>query len=158
MHIYSGSHFTQEYINQFSDKLPIFFDEWGTSLNIGNGGNDYVNTQAWFDVMNGHNPGKQLISWCNWSFCDKNESSAALAAGTGANYNNTSASGTVVKNEMKRTDNFISGTVTTPKIAVQPFSQKVFNNTNAYLRVLAVGSNLNSIRCFPFGTSIPLST
>ena len=139
-HYYAGSHFTEEYINQFSDKLPIFMDEWGVSGYSGDGGNNYVNTQTWFDLMNGNNQGKQLMSWCNWSFSNKAESSAALTSST--NFNATTVAGTFVKNEMKKTDNFITALSSAPIIFAQPFAQKIFNKTNAYLRVGALGTNL----------------
>lgn len=139
-HYYAGSHFTEEYINQFSDKVPMFMDEWGVSTYSGNGGNNYVNGQTWFDLMNGNNQGKQLMSWCNWSFSNKAESSAALSSST--NFNATTPAGTFVKNEMKKPDNFITALSSAPIIYVQPFSQKIFNKTNAYLRVAALGTNL----------------
>lgn len=140
-HFYGGSHYTQEYINAISNKLPIFMNEWGTSINKGHTGNDYENTQAWFDLMQGNNQGMQLMSWCNWSFCDKDESSAALASGAcGGNYNNTSESGTFVKNGMLNPpDNFISDVAIEPQIVVHPFNISVAPLTPATLRVMAVG-------------------
>lgn len=98
-HFYAGSHYSQEYIKDVLQTVPLFISEWGTSNYTGNGGNDYNNAQAWVDLMSGNNPAGIKVSWCNWSFADKDESSAALqsgACGSGA-WNSTSPSGTWVK-------------------------------------------------------------
>jgi len=98
-HFYAGSHYSQDYIKDVLQTVPLFISEWGTSNYTGNGGNDYANAQAWVDLMAGNNPAGIKVSWCNWSFADKDESSAALqpgACGSGA-WNNTTPSGTWVK-------------------------------------------------------------
>ena len=99
-HFYAGSHYSQNYIDDVLKSVPLFVSEWGTSNYSGNGGNDYVNGQNWINLMAGQNSSGIKVSWCNWSFCDKDESSAALAPGACGNngWNNTSQSGTYVKN------------------------------------------------------------
>lgn len=89
--------------------IPVFASEWGTSHYSGNGGNNYNNAQEWVDFFAGGNNSGIKVSWCNWSFCDKAESSAALNPGACAsgNWNNTSESGTWVKGRMlSPADNF----------------------------------------------------
>ena len=99
-HFYAGSHYTQSYIDDVIKTVPLFMSEWGTSNYSGNGGDDYANAQNWVNFMAGQNSSGIKLSWCNWSFCDKDESSAALASGAcnSGSWNNTSPSGTRVKN------------------------------------------------------------
>ncbi|OIN60026.1 cellulase family glycosylhydrolase [Arsenicibacter rosenii] len=99
-HFYAGSHYSQSYIDNVLKSVPLFVSEWGTSNYSGNGGNDYTNGQNWINLMAGQNSSGIKVSWCNWSFCDKDESSAALVPGAcGSNgWNNTSQSGAYVKN------------------------------------------------------------
>ena len=108
-HFYAGSHYTQSYIDNVLQSIPLFVSEWGTSNFTGNGGNDYTNAQNWVNLMAGQNSSGIKVSWCNWSFCDKDESSAALNSGacSGNNWNNTSTSGTWVKDHiLNPADNF----------------------------------------------------
>lgn len=101
-HFYAGSHYNQNYINGLLSRIPLFVTEWGTSNASGNGGNDYTNAQRWIDLFAGQNSAGVKVSWCNWTFSDKGESSAALnqgACGSGQ-WNNTTASGTWVKNHI----------------------------------------------------------
>ena len=101
-HFYAGSHYTQNYINTVLQTVPLFVSEWGTSNYSGDGGNDYANAQSWINLLGGNNTSGIKVSWCNWSFCDKNESSAALLSGScsSASWNNTSTSGTWVKDKI----------------------------------------------------------
>ena len=95
-HFYAGSHFTQNYIDDVIKTVPLFITEWGTSNYSGNGGNDYTNAQNWINLMAGTNSSGIKLSWANWNFADKNESSSALNPGACSNaaWNNTSTSGT----------------------------------------------------------------
>ncbi|MEN9612962.1 MAG: hypothetical protein RLZZ628_3776 [Bacteroidota bacterium] len=113
-HFYAGSHYTQSYISTVLQTVPLFVSEWGTSNYSGNGGNDYTNAQNWLNLFAGANPSNIKVSWCNWSFCDKGESSAALNTGACGNggWNNTSTSGAWVKEHLlSPADNWGSGTV-----------------------------------------------
>lgn len=75
-HFYAGTH-TDWLRQRIADcGLPVFVTEWGTSAADGNGGVFTDEAQKWIDFMN-----ECGISWANWSYCDKNESSAALVAG-----------------------------------------------------------------------------
>ena len=75
-HFYAGTH-TQWLRDKVASAInagrPIFISEWGTSSADGSGGVYLEEAQRWIDFMSSNN-----ISWCNWSLCNKQESSAAL--------------------------------------------------------------------------------
>ena len=121
-HFYAGSHYTQTYLDDVLKTLPIFVSEWGTSNYSGNGGNDYTNAQNWLNLLAGQNTSGQKVSWVNWSFADKAESSAALNPGACGNngWNNTSESGTWVKNRILSPADSWSGTTPPPPINQPP--------------------------------------
>lgn len=78
-HFYAGTH--GEFLRQRIDDalnsgIPIFISEWGTSSADGNGGVFIEQSKTWLDFLE-----ERGISWCNWSLCDKNETSAALIPG-----------------------------------------------------------------------------
>ncbi len=81
-HFYAGTHtqwLRDRVSNAVNNGIPIFVSEWGTSDASGNGGVFAEETQRWLDFMRANG-----ISWCNWSLCDKNETSAALLPGANA--------------------------------------------------------------------------
>ncbi|WP_420151758.1 cellulase family glycosylhydrolase [Spirosoma sp.] len=132
-HFYAASHFFQGDVNSVVNSLPLFCSEWGTSTFSGDGNLDFNNGQAWLDLMAGSNPAGQKISWCNWTFSDAGQSSAALNPGScGAQqWNNTSASGTWVKNRiLNPADDFGPST---PSVAIVSPT----NNTT-----ISIGTNL----------------
>lgn len=79
LHFYAGTH-GQELRDKATRALelgaPVFVSEWGTSNADGSGGIYIQSSNEWLDYM-----AERSISWCNWSLCDKNESSAALLPG-----------------------------------------------------------------------------
>jgi endoglucanase len=79
LHFYAGTH-GQDLRKKVDAALklgaPIFVSEWGTSDASGGGGTYIDKAKEWMDFMNTRN-----LSWCNWSLCDKSESSAALKPG-----------------------------------------------------------------------------
>ena len=82
LHFYAGTHgqWLRDRMDQALAKgLPLFVSEWGTSRADGGGGVFPEETRQWLDFL-----AVQGISWCNWSLCDKDESSAALKPGTPA--------------------------------------------------------------------------
>jgi len=82
LHFYAGTHgqWLRDRITDAQAKgLPVFVSEWGASRADGGGGVFPAETKAWLDYLNSRD-----ISWCNWSLCDKNETSAALKPGTPA--------------------------------------------------------------------------
>ncbi len=99
-HFYSGTHtqwLRDRVSNALRNGIPVFVSEWGTSDASGNGGVFEEETRKWLDFMSSNN-----ISWCNWSLCDKNETSAALVGGSnasdGLSDSELSASGKIVFN------------------------------------------------------------
>lgn len=108
-HFYAGSHYTQNYIDDVLKTVPLFISEWGVSNYSGNGGDDYANAQKWIDLLAGGNSSGIKVSWTNWNYADKSETSSALkpnACSTGS-WNNTSTSGTWVKDHiLNPADNF----------------------------------------------------
>jgi hypothetical protein len=131
-HFYAGSHYTESYIDGVLRNIPLFISEWGTSNYSGDGGNDYTNAQNWINLLAGANTAGIKVSWCNWSFCDKAESSAALNPGAcgNAGWNNTSTSGTWVKNHiLSPADSWASGTANTPPSVslTSPTNNAAFN-------------------------------
>lgn len=97
-HFYSGTHtqwLRDRISNAVNNGIPVFISEWGTSDASGNGGVFADETQKWLEFLSANN-----ISWCNWSLCDKNETSAALVSGSnasdGLSDNELSPSGKIV--------------------------------------------------------------
>ena len=58
--------------------IALFVSEWGTCEATGSGVLDYAEVETWLNFME-----TKKISWCNWSVCDKDETSAALKPGAG---------------------------------------------------------------------------
>lgn len=96
-HFYAGTHtgWLRERIAGCG--LPVFVSEWGTSAADGNGGVYSEEAQKWIDFMNEHS-----ISWANWSYCDKNETSAALVSGADADDG-------IAENELTQSGRFVFG-------------------------------------------------
>jgi len=79
-HFYAGTHgqWLRDRIDgALAAGLPIFISEWGTSAADGSGGVFLDEAGRWLDFLDARG-----ISWCNWSLCDKGETSAALRPGT----------------------------------------------------------------------------
>ena len=80
LHFYAGTHgaFLRERVdNALAAGLPVFVSEWGTSRADGSGGVFLEEAAVWLDFLD-----ERGISWCNWSLCDKDETSATLKPGT----------------------------------------------------------------------------
>ena len=80
LHFYAGTHgkgLQERLENALADGLPVFVSEWGASRADGSGGVFPEETKVWLELLKEHS-----ISWCGWSLCDKNETSAALKPGT----------------------------------------------------------------------------
>lgn len=78
MHFYAGSHQQNQRDRAqyaLNKGLPLFISEWGTSNHTGGLDHQFFleESRTWLDWMNNRN-----ISWINWSFGNKSESSAAL--------------------------------------------------------------------------------
>lgn len=83
LHFYAGTHgreLRDRIDSVLSRGLPVFVSEWGTSRADGNGGVFLEESKVWLDFLD-----RRGISWCSWSLCDKNETSAALRPGAPSN-------------------------------------------------------------------------
>lgn len=111
-HYYAGDQ--ERYLGLLSSAsafIPLFVTEWGLSSHTGNGNCDDYNCPSkesadkMIAVCNGQNLGGQIISWANWSWSDKAESSAAF---TNSGYGNKSwsASGKYIREQLRKGDNF----------------------------------------------------
>lgn len=99
-HFYAATHsYLRPEIQTAAGSIPIFATEWGLSSSTGDGTININEGKLWMDIFAGNNNGNQKISWCNWSFSDKSETSAALKVGSCDNsaWTNTTESGTQVK-------------------------------------------------------------
>jgi len=87
------------YMNDVLGKLPVFCSEFGVTRANGDGFIDLGRTDTWIHLFNGNNKGNQKVSFINWSYSDKEESSAALNHGACAqqNGNDVSFSGRYMK-------------------------------------------------------------
>jgi endoglucanase len=80
LHFYAGTHgqeLRQRIDAAMAAGLPVFVSEWGASRADGSGGVFLEESKVWLDFL-----AERGVSWCNWSLCDKNETSAALKPGT----------------------------------------------------------------------------
>ncbi|MBR4814382.1 MAG: cellulase family glycosylhydrolase, partial [Paludibacteraceae bacterium] len=106
LHFYSGDH-TQSLRDKAQTALnngaAIFVTEFGTTKASGTGGVFLDECDRWMEWMN-----ERKISWVNWSFADKNESSAALQPGASRskNWNMVSESGQYIKQLLSQPKNF----------------------------------------------------
>lgn len=78
-HFYAGTHtnwLRSRIADALAQNIPIFITEWGTSDASGSGGVYLEESARWLEFLN-----TNRISWANWSYCDKNESSAAIQSG-----------------------------------------------------------------------------
>jgi len=100
-HFYAGTHLgLLSRVQEMSTVIPIFVTEWGTSEASGNNGPFLENAKQFLDFFNS---GIKL-SWAQWSYCDKSETSAALLPVSCASklWDHTSCSGSFVRNYMKK--------------------------------------------------------
>lgn len=85
--------------------IPLFVTEWGLSSHTGDSGCDTKSADKLLSVCNGKNLGGQIISWANWSWSDKGESSGTF---TNNGYGNKSWSqaGNYIREQLRKGDNF----------------------------------------------------
>lgn len=109
--MYSFHHYAadqQRYLGIFSAAaafVPVFITEWGLSSHTGDSGVDKTAGDHMLLVANGKNLGGQIVSWANWSWSDKGESSGTF---TGGGYGNMSfsESGNYIRQQLQKGDNF----------------------------------------------------
>ena len=82
LHFYAGTHGAElrsRIDSALSRGLAVFVSEWGTSRADGSGGVFLEESAVWLDFLDARG-----ISWCAWSLCDKDETSAVLRPGAPA--------------------------------------------------------------------------
>lgn len=82
IHFYTGTHrqwLRDKSIAAISAGLPLFVSEWGLSEASGTGAIDLQETYLWINFLEEYD-----LSCCDWSVCNKDESSAALLPTTTA--------------------------------------------------------------------------
>lgn len=85
LHFYAGTHgqeLRDKAIYAMDKGLGIFVTEWGTTAATGSGKIFPDEADVWLDFLDEH-----MISWCNWSFSDVGEESAALLVNSDPNGN-----------------------------------------------------------------------
>ncbi len=113
LHFYSGTHgqsLRDKGNVAIANGAALFVTECGTSTASGDGGPYLDSMQTWLNWMSANK-----ISWINWNFSDKSETSAALIANacSTSSWNSTSTSGTFMKQKiLSPADNFICGSGT----------------------------------------------
>lgn len=100
-HFYAGTHASLlSRVRQYRSAIPLFCTEWGTSEASGNHG-PFLDTSLDFLELfrDAGGTGGQLISWAQWSYADKAETSAALAPGAcgRGEWDDTSCSGSFLR-------------------------------------------------------------
>ena len=84
--------------------IALWVTEYGTVFANGNGDINYEESNLWWDFLDEHQ-----ISWCCWSICDKDESSAALRPGASAtggwDMDMLNPSGILVRSELRGENN-----------------------------------------------------
>lgn len=115
------------YISSAAAFMPIFVSEWGLSSHTGDGGDFNVAKETanmLMDICAGKNLGNQIISWANWSWCDKGEVASSF---TNYDGNQWSQSGEYVKNALKQNNDY-------SKVASRPYKgeAQVFDGVNDF--------------------------
>ncbi len=103
LHYYAATH-KQDLRNKadaaLKNGIALFVTEFGTVFANGDGDVNYEESRLWWDFCDKHQ-----LSWCNWSVCDKKESSAALKPGASAtggwDLNMLNPSGILVRSELR---------------------------------------------------------
>lgn len=124
-HHYAGDQ--QRYLGILSGAaafVPVFISEWGLSSHSGDDGADTKSADHMILVANGKNLGGQIISWANWSWADKGESSGTFTGG-GYSSMSFSTSGNYIRGLLKKGDNFSFCETT-------PYKEQVFDGVNDF--------------------------
>lgn len=102
LHFYAATHkqwLRDKAATALNNGIALFVTEWGTCNSSAQGDVDYTSTEAWWKFMD-----QNMISWCNWSICDKEETAAALmpeaSAVGGWSESDISESGMYVRNKI----------------------------------------------------------
>lgn len=96
-----------KYMYKVLGKLPVFCSEYGVTEASGAGKMDFDHTDEWLLMFMGNNAGHQKVSFCNWSYSDKDEQSAALQplSCRKGQWDNATASGDYVRRVLNVVNN-----------------------------------------------------
>ncbi len=96
-----------KYMYKVLGQLPVFCSEYGLTEASGDGNIDTDRTDKWIHMFMGNNAGNQKVSFCNWSYSDKDEKSAALKPFSCSRkaWNNTTKSGEYVRRVLNVVNN-----------------------------------------------------
>jgi hypothetical protein len=82
-------------------RIPVFVSEWGTCESSGSGRADTASSSLFLEAMkqNVRDADTVSISWCNFSYGDKDETASSLKPNScnGGLWNNTTTEGDFVK-------------------------------------------------------------
>jgi endoglucanase len=102
LHFYATTHtgwLRSKATYALSRGIALWVNEFGTCESSGDGIINYAEMETWFDFMD-----QRMISWCNWSIADKDETSAALIPGAsdtgGWTSDQITESGTLVRDRL----------------------------------------------------------
>lgn len=80
-HFYAGVHNSlySSFVREIH-RIPIFSTEWAACTNSGSGSNNKIVADKFLMTMEKHvdDSDTVMVSWCNFSFSDKNESASAI--------------------------------------------------------------------------------
>ena len=146
-HYYAGTaqhNLNLDTVKTILDKIPVFATEAGLSEESGTGVVDVNAAQNFANVLGGNNPAGIKVSWCIWSFVDKNESSALLTPSscTNGTWNSRSAAGNETYDILNTPAKDGSTCFPEPVIRVQPQSTVVKSGASTSMVVVASGEQL----------------
>lgn len=134
LHFYAGSGSHDAYktrlTNAVAANFPVFVSEWGTTEASGSGSINAGNSSDWMRIM-----AENKISWANWQFSDKDESSSLLAPGSclteqWTNFKNGSS---LIYDELRKAKNYTAcGSVTLPSTDEGPVCSGASGDLNIY--------------------------
>ena len=106
-HFYAATHnYLFPIFFEHIHRIPVFITEWGPCESSGNGVVNFPTAEKFADAMRMHilNGDTVRISWCNYSYVDKNETSASLQpeSCTNCQWDNMTPTGFFVREYMKK--------------------------------------------------------
>jgi aryl-phospho-beta-D-glucosidase BglC (GH1 family) len=101
-HFYAASHgHKYDILMECLHKIPVFVSEWGVGDYTGDGFFDKTTSDKFLKAFEKHisNNDTVTISWCNFSYADKDETASALKPGSCSSelWNNTTTEGEYLK-------------------------------------------------------------
>jgi aryl-phospho-beta-D-glucosidase BglC (GH1 family) len=138
LHFYAGSGahntFKQYLKDAVAANFPVFVSEWGMTEASGTGNISASNSADWLSLL-----ATNKISWANWQFSDKSESSSLLKPGSCLTESWTNfrtdggGSGQIIYDELRKAKGYTAcGSVTIPERPKAPVCSGATGNLNIY--------------------------